>query len=313
MFEGIITELYGATTYRVIAIIFSFYPIWLPIISAVIFWELWVRYVRYLFDLKTEKVLLQIKLPREISRSPVAMELAVLALHQVGGEFTVYDRYWSGKHRAIFSLEIVSIGGQVNFYVWLRKNTRNLVEAQFYSQYPNIEITEVVDYTKMIVYKPEENSIWGVHYIFTKPDAYPIKTYVEYGLDKDPKEEFKNDPLTSVLELLGHINEGEQIWFQMIVRAHKKEKRHISFKLLLIGEQMLKLKLKKFMKRLKLKVEPVHHLAKLNSLTVLKEISVNLLMMWDLDVSIMLLIRQIVVSKRLLVFEDCSSLLVQII
>jgi hypothetical protein len=225
MFEGLITELYGATTYRVVAMIFRFYPIWLPLISGVVFWELWVRYVRHLFFLNTETTLLQIKIPREIFKSPAAMEIVMLSLHQTGGESTVYDRYWSGKTRAWFSLEIASIGGEVNFYVWLRKNTRDIVESQLYAQYPNIEVTEVADYTKNAVFKPEKNEVWAVHYEFTKPDAYPIKTYIEYGLDKDPKEEFKNDPLTTVLEFMGQIKAGEQVWLQYIVRAHKKEKR----------------------------------------------------------------------------------------
>jgi hypothetical protein len=225
MFEGFITELYGATTYRVLATIFRFYPIWLPLLSGIIFWEMWVRYVRYLFFLKTDTVLLQFKIPRDIAKSPAAMELALLSLHQTGGESTVIDRYWNGKVRAWFSLEIVSLGGEVNFYIWLRKNTRDIVEAQFYAQYPNIEITEVLDYTKPGISKPGENDLWGAEYVFLKPDAYPIKTYVEYGLDKDPKEEFKNDPITSLLELMGNIKQGEQIWLQYIVRAHKSEKR----------------------------------------------------------------------------------------
>ncbi len=38
-------------------------------------------------------------------------------------------------------------------------------------------------------------SIWGCEFKFTKGDGYPIKTYVDYGLDKDPKEEYKVDPL----------------------------------------------------------------------------------------------------------------------
>jgi hypothetical protein len=225
MIESFIVELYGQTTYNMLAMLFRLYPIWLPVITGVIFWEMWVRYVRYIFFIKTEMTLIEIKIPREVLKSPAAMEMALLSLHQTGGEGTVYDRYWSGKVRAWFSLEIVSIDGEVKFYVWLRKNMRDIVESQFYSQYPNIEINEVLDYAKPAAYKPEENDMWAAHYIFTKPDAYPIKTYIDYGLDKDPKEELKHDPLTSLIEFLGNIKKGEQIWLQYIVRAHKNEKQ----------------------------------------------------------------------------------------
>ena len=225
MLHDFIVSLYGETVYRTFAVFFDFYPVWLPLITGAIFWQLWVRYVRYLFFLKTEMIVLEIKIPREISKSPVAMEIALLSLHQLGGEGTFIDKYWDGKVRAWSSIEIVSIDGEVRFYMWVRKNIRDIVESQLYSQYPNIEVTEVVDYTKGFYFKPDESDMWGAHYAYIKPDAYPIKTYVDYGLDKDPKEEFKNDPITSLIEFLGSIKKGEQIWLQYVVRAHKPEKR----------------------------------------------------------------------------------------
>jgi hypothetical protein len=63
----------------------------------------------------------------------------------------------------------------------------------------------------------------GQEYQLKKPDPYPIKTYVDYGLDKDPKEEFKVDPLTSVLEYLTTLKKGEYIWLQILIQAHKKK------------------------------------------------------------------------------------------
>jgi hypothetical protein len=58
----------------------------------------------------------------------------------------------------------------------------------------------------------------------TEADPYPIKTYVDYGLEKDPKEEFKIDPMTSMIEFLGSIVSGQNIWVQTLVRAHKKRR-----------------------------------------------------------------------------------------
>ena len=49
-------------------------------------------------------------------------------------------------------------------------------------------------------------------------DFLPIKTYVDYGLDKDPKEEFKTDPITPLLEFLGSLGKGEYGWYQILVQ-----------------------------------------------------------------------------------------------
>jgi hypothetical protein len=58
-----------------------------------------------------------------------------------------------------------------------------------------------------------------------KSDLLPLKTYVDYGLDKDEiKEEFKVDPITSVIEYLGSLRKGEQAWIQIIIQAHRSEK-----------------------------------------------------------------------------------------
>src|SRR5438067_2018366 len=116
-----IVNWYGESTYLVFAYIFKFYYLWLPLVSVIVFWELWVRYVRYYFFYNTKTVLLEIRLPREQFKSPLAMELAIAGIYQTGGETTVLDRYWFGKTRPWYSLEIVSNGGDVHFYVWTRE------------------------------------------------------------------------------------------------------------------------------------------------------------------------------------------------
>jgi hypothetical protein len=69
----------------------------------------------------------------------------------------------------------------------------------------------------------DKYDIWTCQYEFVKPDPYPIKTYVDYGLSDDPDEELKVDPLVSLIEILGTVNKEDQIWFQFIARAHKAE------------------------------------------------------------------------------------------
>jgi hypothetical protein len=167
-------------------------------------------------------VLLELKLPKEITRSPVGMEIFFTALYQTKAT-SYHEFYVQGKLRPSWSLELVSIEGQVHFYIHTIKNFRNIIEAQIYAQYPNVEIYEVEDYTKNVFHDPERIAMWGTQFVFKKPTFFPIKSYIDYGLDKDPKEEFKIDPMTSVLEYLGSLKKGEQTWIQIIFRAHKKE------------------------------------------------------------------------------------------
>jgi len=200
-------------------------PIWLPLLSAYIFWFFWVMYVRAYFFYNQKYLLLEIKLPREIMKSPLAMESVFNGLHQSVGEATWFDKYWSGKTRTWFSFEIVSIEGNVRFFVWTRAFWKEVIEAQIYAQYPEVEIIEANDYTKMIDFNKKEIIIWGADFKLTEPDPYPIKTYIDYGLDKDPKEEFKVDPISPMIEHFGSIGSGEHLWMQFIIRVNKNEKK----------------------------------------------------------------------------------------
>ena len=199
-------------------------PIWLPAAFLVAFFNAWVYYARTRFWQKEGSVLLEIKLPREIMKSPLAMEVVLGAFHQGGGEGTWINRIWKGKTTSWFSLEIVSLGGNIRFFIWTKPKHRNAIESLIYSQYPGIEIYEAEDYTKPFYYNPDINNVWACGFVLTKPDPYPIKTYVDYGLDRDPKEEFKIDPMTAMIEFLGSITEGHNIWIQILIRAHKKRR-----------------------------------------------------------------------------------------
>jgi hypothetical protein len=207
--------------------IFSFLsflsPIWMPVLLGLMFWRVWTDYTLADFIFKTPHTLLEIKLPPEVTKSPQAAELMLVTLHQTSGETTVIDRYWFGKRRMWFSLEMVSIDGNIHFFIWTRTFWKNAVEAAIYAQYPEAEVYEVPDYTLRVMFDPKKMSLWGVEFKLTKEDPYPIKTYVDYGLDKaDLKEEYKVDPLTPLLEYLGSCHRDGQIWIQILIQAHKK-------------------------------------------------------------------------------------------
>ena len=195
----------------------------LPPILVYSFWKNWLLYVQTFYIKNLEWNLLEIKIPREVTKPPQAMEI-VMQVFQQGNDGTFIERWWKGMVRFWFSLEIASFGGEIHFYVRTPKKFRNAVEAQLYSQYPTAEVTEVVDYALALPYGAPGSDweLWAANMKLVKDDFYPIKTYIDYGLDKEMEEENKVDPLTPVLELLGSIGPGEQIWLQIPVMDAKK-------------------------------------------------------------------------------------------
>lgn len=218
-------------------------------------WRFWMMYINQKFIDKwnEDSIMLEIKLPREIMKSPLATEVALGSLLQSGGLSKWYQMKFLGNLPAVSSLEVASLEGIIHFYVRIHKKFRPIVEANFYAQYPGIEILEVDDYTKMIRYhhlskdvstfcanytlgktwkptnektgkkysksgKPEPKEGDSEDEYDMKADFLPIKTYVDYALDKDPKEEFKTDPITTLIEFMGSIGKGEYFWYQVIVQ-----------------------------------------------------------------------------------------------
>lgn len=200
-------------------------PIWVPLLLIHFTWLQWVRSRRAEFIASQENVLLELRMPRDTKKTPLAMEAVLSNLHLASGESTNYAKYWQGKVRTWFSLEIVSIGGRIRFYIWTRAGLRRGVEAAFYAQYPDMEIVEAEDYSLLYDPSASQNDMFGEEWIHTKADPFPIKTYVDYKLDQPgAKPEEIIDPMAQMLELLGSLGPKEQIWFQMIIRTTKDEK-----------------------------------------------------------------------------------------
>jgi hypothetical protein len=155
------------------------------------------------------------------------MESVFSSIHYTKGESNWYQKFIQGQVRPYWSIEMVSFGGQIHFYIWTRANFRKLVENAFYAQYPGVQLVEAQDYTRTISAKPEEWGVWGCDYKHTQSsDVYPIKTYVEFGLDKTQKEPEQIDPFAHLTEFLGSMGKGENFWLQIIFRIHAGEKYH---------------------------------------------------------------------------------------
>ena len=201
-------------------------PLWLPFLLVGGAFSLWLVLRRSEFIASQKYILLEIKPPRNLVKTPLAMEAFLSTLHTAGGESTWYAVWIKGGIRPYFSLEIASFEGQVHFFIWTRANFRRMIEGQIYAQYPGVQIVEAPDYTRLISARPEEWSIWGCDFKHTNAAPLPIKTYIEYGLDQVQKEPEQVDPLANLIEYMGSIGKGEYMWLQFIIRVHKGERYH---------------------------------------------------------------------------------------
>ncbi len=207
-------------------------PIWVPALLLFLLPRAWIWYAQSLYLSGRKTVLLEMRIPREITKSPRAMELAITSLNLSSGETTVFHRAWKGQVRPVFSFEIASFGGEVHFYIWCWENYKDTIECAIYAQYPEVELVEVEDYATKFQFDPEKHTSWGVEWPFMtylginmsdfRINAYQPRTYVDFELDKDPKEEFKIDPLSYVLEFMSNIKPEEQLWIQIVLRKSGK-------------------------------------------------------------------------------------------
>ncbi len=202
-------------------------PIALAVTLAMLFWKTWMRYIQLKNFNGIKYTVLELRLPKDTFKSPLSMETVLHAIHNTS-DGSHYAQFWKGETRPWYSLEIMSVEGAVKFMIWTEDRRKSNLMSALYAQYPGIEISEREDYAKSVQYDPKEWKIWASEFAFTKKEnanAYPIKTYVDYGLDKDPKEEFRVDPLTHLIEWLGSLRPNEQAWFQFIIRAHKNDQK----------------------------------------------------------------------------------------
>lgn len=201
-----------------------FMPLWLPVVLGYWTFFQWVTSNRAANMARFGTILLELRMPRDTMKTPAAMEAVFSALHLGPGEATWWKRIVLGNTRPWYSFEIVSLGGRVHFYIWTRDAYRRAIESALYAQYPGMEVIEVEDYSRLIDPSHEPNQIVGFEYIKAKEQPYPIRTYVDFGLDKPMKPEEQIDPLGQLVELLGALGPNEQLWIQIIARTHKGEK-----------------------------------------------------------------------------------------
>lgn len=184
--------------------------------------EFWLIYIQELWR-KTEIkwVVLEIRVPRELRKTPKAMEQVFMSIHGVKNNPSSWkEKWWDGEVTMWFSAEIVSFGGEIHFYMVVPDKHKNFVEAALYAQYTDIEVVETEDYigrlpSTMEDLKARGYDLFGNELILAKPDAYPIRSYVDF---EAAEEEKTLDPISAMLETIAKIRPQETIWIQILFR-----------------------------------------------------------------------------------------------
>ncbi len=194
---------------------------WWWLLLPFLFWKpfriLYFYFIQERWDATLKKIVLEIRMPKEVLKPIRAMEQVFAGFHAIHDVFTWREKWLEGQFQQSISLEIVSLGGEVHFYIRAAKIFRNIIESNIYSQYPEAEIFEVEDYTKQVPQDiPNKDwDLWGTSFVNTKPDPYPIKTYLKFESERETKEEKRIDPLAGFLEGMAGLRPGEQLWLQI--------------------------------------------------------------------------------------------------
>jgi len=193
---------------------------WAFIILWPLFRGVWLFWRQEAFKHDIDWVLLELRMPREVRKSPMAMEQVFAAVHSLRNAPSDFEEKWiNGEVTRWYSFEIVSIGGAVHFYIRAPRGQKNLIEAAIFSYYNDVEIVEVDDYVATMPANYSEvqetgYELWGTEFILAKDSAYPIKSYLDF---ESPDEDKQYDPISHLLEVLGKVRREEIIGIQLLI------------------------------------------------------------------------------------------------
>ena len=132
----------------------------------------------------------------------------------------VSETWVDGEIPRSFSLEIVSFGGEIHFYVRCYWKVAPLVKAAFFSYYPDIELVpQDVDYVTRFPedireMNAQDYEIYGVELLLARESAYPTRTYKDF---ESPDEERTYDPVGHLIEFLGQVQREQIVALQFVI------------------------------------------------------------------------------------------------
>ncbi|HEY4474413.1 MAG TPA: hypothetical protein VJC06_00615 [Candidatus Paceibacterota bacterium] len=206
-----------------LAFLLGYWWIYLPALLFLGFTGAYEFYTKLKYIKAIKWILLELKIPQDPGKSPKATEQIFATLHgTLPPPIKWRDKFFKGKTVDWISLEIVGIGGEIHFYVRTPEQYKKLVQSQIYAQYPDSEISEVVDdYVNMLPQSLPDDSydLFGAEMILSKENFYPIRTYPEFEEKSSGPDYVKRiDPLASLAEVMSSLEAGEFLGVQLLIR-----------------------------------------------------------------------------------------------
>ena len=182
------------------------------------YWQWWRMYT---FDVTVRRIVLEVKFPPDVQKPIKAMESVFAVWWQIHDPPNFREKWIDGEYQLGFSIEMVSTEGAPHFYIRLPEESRRIVEAGLYSQFPDAELIEVEDYTRSVPRNvPNKDwKMWGATLKPGKPDIYPFRTYRKFFEETatEIKEETRVDPIAALIEGMAKLGEGEHLWIQFLL------------------------------------------------------------------------------------------------
>ncbi len=198
----------------------------MPLMLRVQLRTLYLWWIDWDFDYATKAkwVILEIIPPREVLVPFKAMEDVFTAIWPVWDHPVFREKWCDGMLEYApgwCSWEIASLEGKIHFYLRCFQQHKLLIETSLYAHYPDIEISEVSDYTKLVppTVPNEEWDMYGEDFVMAKEDILPIKTYEKFFEPQGERisaEEKRIDPIIALLEGMSRLGPGENYWMQFI-------------------------------------------------------------------------------------------------
>lgn len=211
-------EAFGEVKYAFLVAAYLWW-VWLPLPLVAVAWADWQKYTRlwYYWIYRGPWIVLEIRIPKQILKTPKAMEQIFSGVWSIITKGNLYERKWLGRWIDYVSFELVGTAGETHFYFCLPKRYREMMESYVYSEYPEAEIVQVEDYFSRLPERmPAEGwGITGTELVLSRPDAYPIRTYIQF---EDPTEERRIDPLSHFAEIFAKLGPDEYVIYQLILR-----------------------------------------------------------------------------------------------
>jgi len=213
-------ELFGSVLVY-IEIIFRFWWIWSAPLTVALFIPTLLSWRQALYKRNVDWSIYELRMPREIDRSPKAMEqffAALYGLRNTPGDFL--DKYQTGEVTLWFSFELVSLEGDLRFFIRIPTKHARVVLGNLYANYQTIDIEEVADYMDKFPVTVDGLSqhgydIWSAEFKLNEPDVHPLRTYEEF---EDIEDAMNIDPIAGFLETFSRLSPGENVMLQILVR-----------------------------------------------------------------------------------------------